>query len=68
MIRADQIPPEVAKLIRDKIHHGVPAERAVAEGLAAWPLAEHHQGVDIPPDDYCAPFIVLPIPQEGRDD
>lgn len=71
MIRADQIPPEVAKLIRDKIHHGVPAERAVAEGLAAWPRAELERigkGYEWPLTEEYTDRIILPLPQEARDE
>lgn len=72
MIRADQIPPEALEAAR-KAFSVTDLAPAIAAALAAWPRMRPISTVKAHPRGHKSHksienFLVLPLPQEGRDD
>lgn len=71
MLKAEQVPKEAADALQELISRGVfiSTEEAIAAAINAWPGMEklyrqpHRLAVD-----YSHPEIILPLPQEARDD
>lgn len=73
MIRAEQIPDEVAWKLHDKLWKvGGPSvdevRAALAAAINAWPEVKRVKGYFTHDTDYYEPAIILPLPQEPRDE
>lgn len=73
MTRPDQIPPEVAWKLHDKLWKvGGPSvdevRAALAAAINAWPEVKRVKGYFTHDTDYYEPAIILPLPQEVSDE
>lgn len=71
MIRTEQIPDEVVEAAYQRLYTMRPEDirASIAAALAAWPgLVEYRGGWEPVVHNNRKPHLILPLPQEARDD
>ena len=68
MIRADMIPLEVSNAVSAARKNGVSSAEIAAAALNAWPGLEYKADAAFPAFGYGPAAIILPLPEEVRDE